>query len=80
MLVPDSWTGYAKSLVSPKYMPLGVKVALIVGSVLLLINHGAAMVSGQMTRGRWLSAALTYGVPYLVNVHGQYMGQRKKRR
>ncbi|NJL86901.1 MAG: nitrate/nitrite transporter NrtS [Leptolyngbyaceae cyanobacterium SM1_1_3] len=29
-----------------------------------------------MTGDRWLSAAITYLVPYGVNVHGQYISQR----
>jgi hypothetical protein len=64
--------GYGASLVNPKFAPTGIKVALMVGSILLVINHGQAVLKGQMSRERWISALLTYCVPYLVSIHGQY--------
>ncbi|NEO39540.1 MAG: hypothetical protein F6J90_25680 [Moorea sp. SIOASIH] len=53
-------------------MPTALKVALVVGSVLFVINHGSALLQGQMNRERWISGGLTYMIPYLVNIHGQY--------
>lgn len=41
--------------------------AAVVGSVLVAINHGAAILSGTMTRSRTLSATLTVLVPYVVS-------------
>jgi hypothetical protein len=41
--------------------------ALIVGCVLIAINHGSAIISGQLTRGRILQMCLTVLVPYLVS-------------
>lgn len=64
--------GYMQALVSPKYRGSAIKVAAIVGSLLLVINHGEAILNHQMTLRRWLSASFTYLVPYAVNVHGQY--------
>jgi hypothetical protein len=32
-------------------------------------------VRSGMTQARWLSAGLTYLVPYAVSIHGQYMGR-----
>jgi hypothetical protein len=69
----DFIKGYFASLIDPKFLPTGVKVALVVGSILFAINHGTALVTGQMTRDRWMSGLLTYIVPYLVNVYGQYV-------
>jgi hypothetical protein len=59
------------------FMPTAIKVALIVGSILFLINHGYALVKGQMNPGRWFSASLTYIVPYIVNIHGQYVSRSR---
>lgn len=67
---------FGASLVNPKYTPLAFKVAIVVGSVLFLINHGTTLVKGKMSRERWISAAITYLVPYMVNVHGQYISSR----
>lgn len=44
-------------------MPIALKVAVAIGS-LFIINHGAAFAQGQMTHDRWVSAAITYAVPY----------------
>lgn len=68
--------GYLQALVNPKMMHMAVRVALVVGTVLLAINHGAALLQGRMTWGRWMSALSTYCVPYAVNIHGQYVAQR----
>ncbi|MEM8638763.1 MAG: nitrate/nitrite transporter NrtS [Cyanobacteria bacterium P01_G01_bin.54] len=64
------------TVTNPRYRPTALRVALCVGSVLFVINHGHALVTGQMTFGRWLSAALTYCVPYGVSLHGQWRGDR----
>jgi hypothetical protein len=43
-------------------------VALIIGSILNLINQGDALIAGRALD--WLKIALTYIVPYCVNTHG----------
>jgi hypothetical protein len=71
--------GYGASLVNPKFVPTGLKVAVVVGSILFVINHGNALLKGQMSRDRWISALFTYCVPYLVNIHGQYISDVQQR-
>ncbi|MBA3833555.1 MAG: nitrate/nitrite transporter NrtS [Chthoniobacterales bacterium] len=41
--------------------------ALVVGATLIAINHGAAIVTGTVTRGRVLQMCLTVIVPFLVS-------------
>jgi len=41
--------------------------AVIVGAVLVAINHGDAILSGTMTTDRTFKAALTVLVPYVVS-------------
>jgi len=72
--------GYLAALVTPPLARRAVRVALFVGTVLFLINHGAAVRTGTMTQARWISAGLTYLVPYAVSIHGQYLGQSNSRR
>jgi len=48
-----------------------IKVALIIGSILCLINHGKAMYDGAMTLDRWISVFLSYLVPYCVYIIGK---------
>jgi hypothetical protein len=72
------WKGYFASLTSPEVIPSALKVAVVVGSLLFTINHGKALMSGQMNSDRWLSGAITYVVPYLVNAHGQYVAKSRQ--
>ncbi len=67
------------SLFNPKFAQTAVRVALFVGTVLLIINHGNALVKGQMNPERWISAVLTYCVPYMVSIHGQFVSASRKR-
>ncbi|PZO61351.1 MAG: hypothetical protein DCF15_00165 [Phormidesmis priestleyi] len=48
-----------------------LRVALIVGTILLTINHGSALIAHKMSYSRWVSALLTYMVPFIVSIHGQ---------
>ncbi|MDJ0606099.1 nitrate/nitrite transporter NrtS [Microcystis sp. M53602_WE12] len=70
--------GYFRPLLSPQFAPTGIRVAVVVGTILLTINHGYAVIIGRMTGDRWLAALLTYLVPYLVNVHGQYSSYHRQ--
>ncbi|MBE9182737.1 nitrate/nitrite transporter NrtS [Oculatella sp. LEGE 06141] len=71
--------GFCASLIDPKFAPTGLKVALVVGSILFVINHGNALLKGQIGRDRLISALLTYCVPYMVNIHGQYISQVRQK-
>jgi hypothetical protein len=70
--------GYCLSLFDREFAPTAAKTALVVGSVLFAINHGSAVMQGKMTRDRWISGTLTYLVPYMVSVHGQYSNRAKR--
>jgi hypothetical protein len=59
-------------------LPTALKVSVVVGSILFIINHGSAFVKGEMSRERWISAAVTYLIPYIVNIHGQYVSRSRK--
>jgi hypothetical protein len=69
--------GYLVSLFDAEFIPTGIRTALFVGSLLFVINHGPAFLRGEMTFERWISVLLTYAMPYLVNVYGQYSYRRK---
>ncbi|UBF30314.1 nitrate/nitrite transporter NrtS (plasmid) [Kovacikia minuta CCNUW1] len=68
---------YIVSLGDREFIPTGLKTAVFVGSLLFLINHGPALWRREMTRERWISTIVTYTMPYLVNVYGQYSYRRK---
>jgi len=71
---------FAAALLDRDLMPTALKVAAVVGSILFTINHGGALVQGKMTGDRWISGLLTYLVPYIVNIHGQYVSRSRKQR
>jgi hypothetical protein len=54
-----------------------LKVALVVGSILLLINQYDALFSDKEIR--WVSALLTYCVPFTVFLLGQRHAKSRSR-
>jgi hypothetical protein len=46
-----------------------IKVALVVGTILALINHGPALLALELSRQQILQIALTYLVPYCVSTY-----------
>lgn len=51
----------------PTVVRRALKTALIVGTILIAINHGDALIKGQLTIERLLKMGLTVLVPYLVS-------------
>jgi len=69
--------GYVASLFDRDFIPTGLRTSLVVGSLLFVINHGLALLRGEMSHERWISVILTYVMPYLVSVYGQYSYRSK---
>lgn len=55
----------------PALRPTALKVALVVESLLFAINHGSAVLRGQITHERWLMGLFTYLVLYKLSIHRQ---------
>jgi len=51
----------------PAVVRRSLKYAIVVGAILITINHGNALVSGGLTKLRLLQMGLTLIVPYLVS-------------
>lgn len=49
----------------------GLKVALIVGTILTVINQGDVLVSSGITPGVLIKILLDYCVPYFVSVYAE---------
>lgn len=45
------------------------KVALVVGCILVAINHGDALLAGNLSSALVVKAALTFFVPFSVSVY-----------
>lgn len=56
------------------------KVALVVGTVLALINHGQQALTGRFTADWVIPMLVTYLVPFSVATYGQAQGKRQRDR
>ena len=54
--------------------------AVVVGAVLIAINHGDALLRGEVTSERLLKMGLTVIVPYLVSTFSAVAATRETRR
>jgi hypothetical protein len=53
-----------------------VKIALVVGTILTLINQLDVILKGDATTITWLKCALNYCVPFIVSNLGLLAGKR----
>ena len=64
----------------PKVVKRAIKYALIVGAVLVSINHGEAILQGDVPVSRLLRIALTVVVPYVVSTASAVSAIRDRER
>jgi hypothetical protein len=57
-----------------------MKLALVVGTILALINHGQAIISGHLNFDQLLPMLITYCVPFSVSMYSQVQGKRERDR
>ncbi len=55
-----------------------LKMALVVGTLLAVINHGQALLTGHFAPGELLPLCLTYCVPFAVAMYSQVQGKRQR--
>ena len=51
----------------PSVVRRGLKYAVVVGAILIAINHGPSILAGEVDSARLFSMALTVLVPYVVS-------------
>ena len=56
----------------------GIRVALVVGTILTLVNQGSVIAGGDATAVTWLRVGVNYLVPFLVASVG-YLAQFRDR-
>ncbi len=71
-----SWLALAAS---PGVVRRALLMAAIVGALLITINHGDALLRGEIDRSRLLKMALTMLVPYCVSTHSSVAATRALR-
>ena len=60
----------------PRVVSLALRVALVVGTILNLINHYDLLLGVPLSGSTLVQVGLTYVVPYCVSTHGQVFGRR----
>lgn len=78
MINKERWTGALQCALSNGVPRRSFYVALIVGTVLNLINQGDALVGFSSVS--WVKLVLTYLVPYAVSTYGAVSVQLAKSR
>ena len=51
----------------PSIVKRGLKFSIVVGTILIAINHGDTILKGNLTPTHLYKMALTYSVPYIVS-------------
>ena len=72
---PSSLTAYC---LERDTLLFSLKMALVVGTLLAVINHGQALLTGHFTPGELLPLCLTYCVPFAVTMYSQVQGKRQR--
>jgi len=72
------WSEMGRVVFYPLYLKKTVRIALIVGSILFLINHADEVLRGQATLAVWAKGAATYLVPFCVANMGVLIAARRE--
>jgi hypothetical protein len=82
MLKPtwSTWRDAPAVVVYPAHLYRTVLAAVVVGTVLFLINHLDEVLSGRATATVWLKVAGTYLVPFCVSNYGILVATYRKAR
>ena len=59
-----------------RYLKRTVRIALVVGTILTIINQGDVILNGDATTLTWVKAGLNYCVPFIVSNLGLLAGKR----
>ena len=64
----------------PNVVKRALKFAVVVGIVLISINHGDAILRGEVTHRRMFQMTLTVMVPYVVSTLSSVQAMRERAR
>ena len=70
----NEWIGFATT---GPVVRRALMYAVVVGAVLITINHGDAILAGEIDRGRLLKMGLTVLVPYCVSTFSSASAMRQ---
>ena len=70
---------FLRSLVGPQILLRSLKIAAVVGTILVGINHGDLIIKGDTEKIEWYKIALTYIVPYCVSTYSAIVSSVSKK-
>lgn len=79
MSLGENISAWLKIAREPAVVGRACAYAVVVGALLIAINHGPALLNGEITRGRFISMGLTVLVPYCVSTLSSVGAIRKLR-
>jgi hypothetical protein len=77
-----SWSTWREALRVVRYRPhlrRTVSIALLVGSILFLINQLDVVIRGKATAFVWFKTGLTYAVPFCVSNYGILVATHRRK-
>ena len=74
-MADDSFLAIASD---PSVVRRATKITLIVGVILVLINHGHLLIAGDVDAGTMMRIALTFLVPYSVSTYSSVQAVRDR--
>ena len=72
------WREIPRVVLHPPHLRRTILLALVVGTVLFVINQLDVVLSGAVTKAVWLKAAVTYVVPFCVSNYGILVATRRR--
>ncbi|HEY7835142.1 MAG TPA: nitrate/nitrite transporter NrtS [Ktedonobacterales bacterium] len=78
--LPRAWRSALAYCLERDTLARSLKTALVVGTILALINHGQQLLLGQFAPSWVVPMLVTYLVPFSVATYGQVQGKRQRDR
>ena len=76
--MPGPIKAWLQTAIEASVRKRALKVALLVGSILAVINHGDALITGSATATVWVKIVLTFVVPYCVATFASVQAIRQR--
>lgn len=74
----STWREIPRVCLHRPFLMRTIRIALIVGTILFIINQLDVVLSGRATPFVWFKAGLTYFVPFCVSNYGLIVAARRK--
>jgi len=76
---PGAASGFLSLALSASVVRRALKYAVVVGAILITINHADALIQGQVDAARLFKMGLTVLVPYMVSTLSSVEAIRSRR-